>query len=164
MLLRRDANGNEIGGVEEYWEYQTDETEVMEYTSELRNLITNTDIYREIFRCFVDKRMYDLATIMTNMYKQMLKSNKAVKEKDSEIQYLRKQLEQRDKQIADLQQLLQLNSSHGKTSSVDMMQMKVLYEQNYSLRKLGEMFNCDKNTVKQRLLEMGVELRGNNGR
>lgn len=148
----------------EHEEYRTNETEVMEYTKELRNLITNTDIYREIFRCFVGKRMSDLATIMTNMYKQVLKSNKTVTEKNARIQELEKQLEDRDKRIADLQQQLQLNSRHGKISSADMMQMKVLYEQGYSLRKLGEMFNCDKNTVKQRLLEMGVEIRSNSGR
>lgn len=95
---------------------------------------------------------------------EVLKLNTAVKEEDTEIQYLRRQLEDRDKQIADLQQQLQWNHSHGRISSVDMMRMKGLYEQGSSLRKLGAMFNCDKNTVKQRLLEMGVQLRVNNGR
>lgn len=148
----------------EHEEYRTEETEVMEYTSELRNTLPNPSLYGVIFRCFVERRMEDLANIMTDMLKQGLRYKNISDQKDNEIQRLKKQLEDRDKRIADLQQQLQLNHSHGKISSADMMQMKVWYEHGYSLRKLGEMFNCDKNTVKQRLLEMGVQLRSNSGR
>lgn len=95
---------------------------------------------------------------------QVLILNTAVKEENTEIQYLRRQLEERDKRIADLQQQIQWNHSHGRISRADMMRMKELYEQGCSLRTLGARFNCDKNTVKQRLLEMGVQLRVNNGR
>lgn len=148
----------------EHEEYRTNETEVMEYTKELRNTLPNPSRYGVIFRCFVDKRMPELASIMTDMLKQAIKYKNISDQKENEIQHLKKQLEDRDKRIADLQQMLQLSSRHGKISSADMMQMKVLYEKGDSLRKLSKMFNCDKNTVKQRLLEMGVQLRSNSGR
>ena len=127
----------------------------MPLPSELTKLKSDLEV---ILNNYIDA-LHELHTTQ-----QVLILNTAVKEENTEIQYLRRQLEERDKRIADLQQQIQLNHLHGRISRADMMRMKELYEQGYSLRKLGARFNCDKNTVKQRLLEMGVKLRCNNGR
>lgn len=158
---------------DEYGEYRTDETEVLRCTRKLEYEINNPQKYAEIFRCFVKKDIQALSDIMVSMLQNCKNYRNTVAKQNTRIEELEKRLEDQNKQLIAQRETIyklqanisQLSSQRNKLGIEQLMRMRLLYErEKYSLNKLGEMFNCDKNTVKQRLLEMGVEIRSNSGR
>ena len=147
-----------VEGVEmEEYVYWTDETEVMEYTRELQNILADPAKFHVLFNCFLTKKMPDLANIMVSMLKDGLKYKNIVKEKETEIQLLKKQIKDKEIKIAELlgtvdelERLIGIDELHK------MRKMKSLYLQGYSLRKISEIFRCDKSTVKSKLIKMGI--------
>lgn len=79
--------------------------------------------------------------------------HKMLKEKTFEVGKLNEENKRLQHQVFELQ---------AKTMGLTLYEaemMKTSYEQGTSLRKLAEDFNCDKSTVKRRLIKMGVTIR-----
>lgn len=71
-----------------------------------------------------------------------------------------KRVEEVNKQNREMSmQLKELQIQAMGISVRDGQRMKAEYEKGMSLRKLAEMFGCDKSTIKRRLIKMGVQIR-----
>lgn len=79
--------------------------------------------------------------------------HKMLKEKNFELGKLNEENTRLQHQVFELQ---------AKTMGLTLYEaemMKTSYEKGVSLRKLAEDFNCDKSTIKRRLIKMGVTIR-----
>ena len=139
------------------YEYWTDETEVMEYTRELRDILNDSSNFPILFNCFLNKRMPDLAQIMVSMLRAGRKYKEMAERKEAEIQLLKRQLKDKEGRISELLSTVdELENLIGIEELHKMKRMKSLYLQGHSLRKIGEIFRCDKSTVRKKLEKMGI--------
>ncbi len=90
-----------------------------------------------------------------------------IKQKDTVIENLKETLEENIKQIEDFKKQIEIITQHldelyhqnvGVSYSVG-KQMTAYYKEGMSLRKIAQIFSCDKSTVKRRLERIGVKIR-----
>lgn len=137
--------------------YWSEETEVAAYTKELQEELGSGEKYRAIFQCFLQKDLYSLAKILT----AVVKANRQLADKSARLEKL---VQEQSNQIAHLS--AQLAVSNGTSMSEDDQRtevMKALYAGGCSLREIGRRLNCDKATVKRKLLKAGVSFNENSG-
>lgn len=138
------------------YEYWTEETEIMEYTEELKHLLHNSDKYRAIFDCFKRKNLPLLAEIMTSMVSALKELNTKEKEKSNTIEWLETSLAEKKNTIARLTTELEELRKQGGGADIQINnEMKALHEQGYSLRKISEILHKDRSTIKRKLIKMG---------
>ena len=130
--------------------YWSEETEVAAYTKELQEELGSGEKYRAIFQCFLQKDLYSLAKIMT----AIVKANRQLADKSARLEKLvREQSNQIDRLSAQLAASKRPQMSEGDQKTEI---MKALYASGCSLREIGRRLNCDKATVKRKLLKAGM--------
>ncbi len=134
--------------------------------SKLRPLLNSlkTEEYNKIINALCSGDYAVIADILVSVYEdkkqermENIRVQGELKEagviKDHEIQELRKRVQEMERQLEELHyQKMGISMKDG-------MRMKLQYEHGMSLRKLAEIYHCDKSTVKRRLLKMGVAIR-----
>lgn len=138
------------------YEYCTEETEIMEYTEGLRNVLKNPEKYKAIFDCFKKQNLPLLAEIMASMVSGLNELNTRVKEKNNTIAVLNTRVKELESKINTLStELGELRKQGGGADMQTSNDIKSLYEKYGSLRKVGEILHMDKSTVKRKLIKLG---------
>ena len=138
------------------YEYWTEETEIMEYTSELKDILNCNETYRTIFRCFKEKNMPALAANMVQMIRTAKELKRRVSERENNIEYLKKQIAEKESKISSLTSELEKIKAYKIGEDIEKLEvMANCYDRGQSLRKIGQRFNMDKSTVKRKLIKLG---------
>lgn len=147
--------------------YYNENAEILDYTSELKYLINSSARYSEIFSYFKKKDMRNIASLMALFLKQeKKKSNEAgslktrIEGLESKVSLLEAELNKKENTIKQLEaDLDSLQEQLLGTDKQRCLSMRDLYQAGMSLRKIGEIYGCDKSTVKRNLIKMGVTIR-----
>jgi len=106
---------------------------------------------------YCESVLNELKAVIDNKDKINTQLQEMLQDKIEQIEKLEEQVKEKDKQIEKL---------HYQTmgiSATESWMMKSKYERGVSLRELAKIFNCDKSTVKRRLIKMGVTIRDKGG-
>lgn len=108
-------------------------------------------------REYCEAVLNELKAIIDNKDKINAQLREMLQDKIEQIEKLEKQVREKNKQIEKLHyQTMGISATEGRI-------MKSEYERGVSLRELAKLFNCDKSTVKRRLIKMGVTIRNKGG-
>lgn len=136
-----------------------------DYLRGLDSRVSN-ELYAEILRCFMEKDMATLGKIIVQLAIGFEKSQ-STEEKIATIRVLEEKVKilegELKKQIKTNRELdTEVNSLRRElfgTKQWQYLYIKNLYQSGSSLRQIGKILNCDKSTVKRKLIKMGIQIR-----
>lgn len=120
-------------------------------------IVGDTKVGRLVYGCIKDEKYCTQA---------LMELKEAIKQKDSMIEKLQSSLNESNIQIEDLkkqiikitEQLDELCHQNIGVSYANGKRMATYYREGMSLRKIAEIFDCDKSTVKRRLERLGEKI------
>ena len=108
----------------------------------------NQKLTDEVFEAVRDGQYYRLVDLIDELVEGVKKQREIIMEQELEIQRLKEE----NSRLVNSGNI----TPPAKKVSLDVEEMKQLYRQYNSLRKVGELMGCDGKTVKSRLKDAGV--------
>lgn len=144
--------------------WETNEKKIFQNTSKLwEELGTYQDgknTYYDIVRMFKCCNQNGISDLLADLFKRQKKDGQLIDKYKEQIAELNKQLANIYRKLENKSAELENVYGHGLGEKLNKSkEIKNLYEKGYSLRKIGELYHCDKSTVKRLLIKMGVQIR-----
>ena len=144
--------------------WDTDERSIFRNTYKLNNELSTHEggvsVYNDIIRMFKRGDQIGISDLLVDLYRQKKEYEDKIDTYVKKIETLNKQAIYMSQELRHTQFELDNVYASGLGEKLEVSKkMKKLYDSGASLRKIAELYKCDKSTVRRRLEKMGIQIR-----